>query len=267
MASDTPRLVLVGGGNMGSALLGGLINAGWAPSDITVVEINAEKRAVLEDQFGVRTSEKIVRGDGALVAVKPGDVAAVSSELASLGTPRIVSIAAGVSVARLQNATSPSTAVIRAMPNTPALVREGVTAICAGDACGEQDIEWAESLLRSVGLVVRIPESQMDVFTAVAGSGPAYIFLLAEALLDAGLNVGLDRDSAESIVRQLFRGAGQLLFESPDTAAQLREKVTSPHGTTAAGLQQFEAADFREIVKKVVQAAAQRSAEMGQELS
>ena len=267
MVSMAPRLVLVGGGNMGSALLGGLINSGWVPNDITVVEINAEKRRDLETQFGVRTSDTIVAGDGALVAVKPGDVEAVCAELARLGTQRIVSIAAGVSVERLQRATSVSTAVIRAMPNTPALVQEGVTAICPGDTCSEHDIAWAESLLRAVGLVVRIPESQMDVFTAVAGSGPAYVFLLAEALLAAGLDAGLDSESAESIVRQLFLGAGRLLFESSDTAAELRQKVTSPHGTTAAGLQQFENADFREIVKNVVRAAAQRSAEMGQELS
>lgn len=266
MSSLAPRLVLVGGGNMGSALLGGLIAAGWVPSDITVVEISTEKRLALETEFGVRTSDTIVAGDGALVAVKPGDVVTVCTELARCGTPRIVSIAAGVSVAHLQNATTPSTAVIRAMPNTPALVREGVTAICAGSACSEDDIEWAESLLRAVGLVVRIPESQMDVFTAVAGSGPAYVFLLAEALLAAGLDAGLDSQSAESIVRQLFLGAGRLLHESPDSAAELRKKVTSPNGTTAAGLQQFEDAEFREIVKKVVRAAAQRSGEMGREL-
>lgn len=267
MASEIPRLVLVGGGNMGSALLGGLIHSGWVPAEITVVEISADKREALESQLGVCTSEVVVPSHGALVAVKPGDVADICRQLAECGTPRIVSIAAGISVSRLQSATSPSTAVIRAMPNTPALVGQGVTAICAGETCTNDDIEWAESLLRAVGLVVRIPETQMDVFTAVAGSGPAYIFLLAESLLAAGLDAGLDSANAEAIVRQLFLGSGQLLFESPDSAAQLREKVTSPNGTTAAGLQQFEAAAFREIVKKVVTAAAERSAEMTRELS
>ena len=267
MTSQIPRLVLVGGGNMGSALLGGLISSGWKPQDITVVEISAEKRQHLEQTFAVRTSDSIVSGEGALVAVKPADVVAVVTELAQCGTSRIVSIAAGVSVARLQEASSATTAVIRAMPNTPALVRQGITAICAGARCREDDISWAEELLSSVGQVVRLPEEQMDIFTAVAGSGPAYIFLLAELLLETARDAGLDADSADRIVRQLFRGAGQLLSESVDSPAQLREKVTSPNGTTAAGLQEFTTAGLREIVKKVVAAAAQRSAEMGRELA
>lgn len=267
MASEVCRLVLVGGGNMGSALLGGLIEGGWSPNDITVVEINAEKRRQLESQFGVRTHETLVASQGALIAVKPGDVASICSQLAELKTPRIVSIAAGVSVSKLQEASSPQTAVIRAMPNTPALVQQGITAICAGKTCTEDDMVWAESLLNAVGVVVRLPEDQMDIFTAVAGSGPAYVFLLAEALLDAALAGGLDPNNAESIVRQLFKGAGELLSTSEDSARQLREKVTSPNGTTAAGLQQFDAAGFREIVKKVVDSAAQRSADMGRELA
>lgn len=266
MASQIPQLVLVGGGNMGSALLGGLISSGWNPDDITVVEINAEKRQHLEETFGVRTTDAIVSGQGALVAVKPADVASVVAELAQGGTPRIVSIAAGVSLARLQEASSESTAVIRAMPNTPALVREGITALCAGTRCREEDVLWAEELLSSVGQVVRLPEDQMDIFTAVAGSGPAYVFLLAELLLETARDAGLDADSADRIVRQLFRGAGQLLSESVDSPTQLREKVTSPKGTTAAGLQEFTNAGLREIVKKVVAAAAHRSAEMGREL-
>lgn len=267
MTSRVARLVLIGGGNMGSALLGGLIAGGWAPSDITVVEINGDKRALLEATHGVRTSATVVAGQGALVAVKPGDVAEVCTELASLGVTRIVSIAAGISVARLQQASSPTTAVIRAMPNTPALVGEGITAVCPGATCTDEDIAWAESLLRAVGVVVRIAEDQMDAFTAVAGSGPAYVFRLAESLLASGVEHGLAPDVADAIVRQLFKGSGVLLHTSEDSPAELRRKVTSPNGTTAAGLAEFESAGISEIVNKVVLAAALRSAEMTRELS
>ena len=267
MTSREARLVLIGGGNMGSALLGGLIASGWVPSDITVVEISDEKRTQLHATYGVHTSASIVAVQGALVAVKPGDVAGVCTELAAVGVARIVSIAAGISVARLQQATSPTTAVIRAMPNTPALVGEGITAVCPGATCSAADIEWAESLLSAVGVVVRITEDQMDKFTAVAGSGPAYVFRLAEALLATGIERGLAPDVADAIVRQLFKGSGVLLFESEDSPAQLRHKVTSPNGTTAAGLAEFESAGISEIVNKVVSAAALRSAEMTRELS
>lgn len=257
------RLVVIGGGNMGSALIGGLIDAGWDPSTICVVEIDATKRDQLAASFGVATSDVVVAADGALVAVKPGDVAGVCTKVAALGVPRLLSIAAGISVQTLERAAGPSCAVVRAMPNTPALVGEGVTAICAGGSAGEGDLDWAESLLTSVGVVVRVPESQMDAVTAVAGSGPAYVFLLAESLLAAARREGLPAEVADVLVRQLFRGAGILLSESDDSPARLREKVTSPNGTTAAGLAQFEEAGLREIVNKVVRAAAARSEEMG----
>lgn len=263
MATGTSRLVIIGGGNMGTALLGGLIASGWKASDITVVELDAEKRLALESTYGVRTSDVIVGGHGALIAVKPGDAANVCAQLAGLGIPRVLSIAAGISVGTLQVAAGSASAVIRAMPNTPALVREGVTAISGSDSCTEDDFVWAESILSAVGIVVRVPESQMDAVTAVAGSGPAYVFLMAEALLASAIEAGLPSDVAEKLVRQLFRGAGILLAESPESPATLRERVTSPNGTTAAGLAEFEAAGLRETVNKVVQAAARRSAEMG----
>lgn len=261
------RLVIVGGGNMGSALVGGLIHGGWIPSTITVVEIDADKRSALEATYGVRTSDQVVNADGALIAVKPADAVAVCATAAAVGVPRVLSIAAGVSVAALEKSAGSSAAVIRAMPNTPALVREGVTAICGSASCTEDDFAWAESVLSAVGVVVRVPESHMDVVTAVAGSGPGYIFLLAESLLTAAIEQGLPEDVADTLVRQLFRGAGMLLADSPESPATLRERVTSPNGTTAAGLAQFEAAGLRETVNKVVAAAATRSAEIGASIS
>ncbi|MGA0863204.1 MAG: pyrroline-5-carboxylate reductase [Ilumatobacteraceae bacterium] len=256
------RLVVVGGGNMGTALVAGLVASGWEPASITVVEIDSGKRATLERDLGVRTSESAVASDGAIVAVKPGDVPDVVADLAALGTPRIVSIAAGVLLATLE-ASAGNAAVVRAMPNTPALVREGVTAIAGGARCTDDDMKWADEVLSAVGTVVRVPESQMDAVTAVAGSGPGYLFLVAEALLDAALAEGLPRPTADALVRQLFRGAGALLAASDESPATLRERVTSPNGTTAAGLAEFENARLRETVNKAVRAAAARSAEMG----
>jgi pyrroline-5-carboxylate reductase len=252
MTSHTPRLVIIGGGNMGTAIVSGLVANGWEASSITVVELDADKRSSLETTFRVRTSATVVAGEGALIAVKPGDAAAVCASAAALGIPRVLSIAAGT-----------TTAAVRAMPNTPALVGEGVSAICGSEQCTEADLAWAESLLSAVGIVVRVDESHMDAVTAVAGSGPGYLFLIAESLLDAALAEGLPADIADALVRQLFKGAGALLAESTESPATLRERVTSPNGTTAAGLGVLEAAGIRETMHNVVKAAAARSVEMG----
>jgi pyrroline-5-carboxylate reductase len=149
------------------------------------------------------------------------------------------------------------------MPNTPALVGEGVSAICGSAQCTEEDLAWAESLLSAVGIVVRVDEAHMDVVTAVAGSGPGYLFLIAESLLDAALAEGLPAGIADALVRQLFKGAGNLLAESTESPATLRERVTSPNGTTAAGLGVLESSGIRETMHNVVKAAAARSVEMG----
>lgn len=248
---------------MGAALLGGLIDGGWSPDRIVVVDVDADKRHALAARYGVSVSPDLVAADGVLVAVKPADAVAVCARAASLGVGRVLSIAAGISLAALETAAGPATRVIRAMPNTPALVREGVTAVCGGARCEEVDFVWAESVLSTVGIVVRVPESHMDAVTAVAGSGPAYVFLLAESLVAAGVAEGLPEPVADALVRQLFRGAGILLAGSPESAATLRERVTSPQGTTAAGLAVFEERRLRETVHEVVRAAASRSAEMG----
>ncbi len=260
--STRARLVVVGGGNMGRALVEGLVSSGWDPASVTVVEIDPAKRASLQSELGVTAVATAVTADGAIVAVKPGDVPTVVADLAALAVPRIVSIAAGVTLATLEAAAG-SSVVVRAMPNTPALVREGVTAISGGATCSPADLDWAEELLTAVGTVVRVPEGQMDAVTAVAGSGPGYLFLFAEALLDAALAEGLPRAVADALVRQLFKGAGALLAGSHESPATLRERVTSPNGTTAAGLAEFEAERLRETVNKAVRAAAARSRDMG----
>lgn len=243
--------------------MGGLVAAGVEPQRITVVDPDDAKRADLASRHGVAVSTTPVRADGAVVAVKPADAPAVCATLGQLGVPRILSIAAGLSATVLQEAAGMASHVVRAMPNTPALVREGVSAVCGSASCDESDLAWAESVLAAVGLVVRIPEAHMDAFTAVAGSGPAYLFLVAEALVAAGVAEGLPPATADVIVRQLLKGSGILLAESSESAAMLRERVTSPNGTTAAGLAVFEEQGLRALVHEVVRAAAARSAEMG----
>lgn len=255
-------LSLVGGGNMGAALLAGLIDAGMPKESLVVVEVDAQKRAALQAEFGVRTSDVIVATDGAVIAVKPQGAVEVCEQLAAVGVSRVLSIAAGVSLTSLQ-AVSNGVAVVRAMPNTPALVREGASAISAGSTCTSADIEWARTVLSAVGTVVQVPEEQIDAVTAVAGSGPGYLFLIAECLVDAAVAEGLSAADADALVRQLFKGAGALLASSSESPSTLRERVTSPNGTTAAGLAVFEADGVRDLVRKAVHAAAVRSRELG----
>jgi pyrroline-5-carboxylate reductase len=255
-------LSIIGGGNMGSALLGGLIGAGWSTSDIVVVEVDEAKCKDLTQRFGVLCVSEIVACDGAVVAVKPAGVVDVCTRLREVGVSRVLSIAAGITTNAMQEALGNSAVAIRAMPNTPALIGEGASVIAGSAACDSHDLDWAEGILRSVGIVLRVDENDIDAVTAVAGSGPGYVFLMAEAMIDAGVTEGLSREVATALVRQLFKGAGALLAASPLDAETLREQVTSPGGTTAAGLAVFNESGFREIVNKVVQAAATRSREM-----
>jgi pyrroline-5-carboxylate reductase len=174
----------------------------------------------------------------------------------------VLSIAAGVTIKTLEAACGSGIAVIRSMPNTPALVGEGASAIAGGAHANEVDIAWAEAVLGSVGLVVRVPESQLDVVTGLAGSGPAYLFLVAEALMDAGVASGLPRATAEILVRQLFVGSAKLLAEG-QAPADLRASVTSPGGTTAAGVAVLETEAVRAAFIQAVTAATDRSRELG----
>lgn len=259
----TTRLAVVGGGNMGAALLGGLIAGGWAPPDeLAVVEVSAPRRQVLSQQFpGVHVLTSVDRCQAAVIAVKPGDVASAVAAAVAGGATRVLSIAAGVSVARLEAAAGGGVAVVRAMPNTPALVGQGAAAIAGGSSATDDDLQWAEGILGAVGTVVRVPEHQLDAVTGLAGSGPAYVFLIAEALIDAGVLAGLSRPVSEALVTQLLVGSAALLAERGD-AAQLRAMVTSPGGTTAAGLRRLEEHGVRSAMLEAVMAATARSREL-----
>jgi len=260
----TYALAIVGGGNMGEALLGGLIKAGWARSEqLAVVEVLADRRDVLTERFpGVHVSAAIPACGAALIAVKPGDAARATEAAVAAGARRVLSIAAGVTLSVL-DAAAAGAAVVRAMPNTPALVGAGSSAICAGASAGDDDLVWASRILSSVGTVVRLPESQLDAFTGLIGSGPAYVYLMAEALIDAGVLVGLSRDVARATVTQLLVGSAALLAQTGDLPEVLRARVTSPGGTTAAGLRALEEHGVRAAFLAAVDAATARSRELG----
>lgn len=256
-------LAVVGGGNMGAALVGGLLRGGWAPADLAVVEVLPGRVAQLREMFpGVAVLTDIPPCSAAIIAVKPYDVAAACAAAAAAGATRLLSIAAGASVAALQEAAGPDVVVVRSMPNTPALVGKGAAGLCGGDTATEADLVWAESILGSVGIAVRVPEAQLDAVTGLAGSGPAYLFMVAEALTDAGVLAGLSRANAERLVTQLFVGSAALLAQEGNPA-QLRANVTSPGGTTAAGLRALEEHALRSAMLEAVMAATARSRELG----
>ena len=260
----TFELAVVGGGNMGTALLGGLLASGWAsPAQLCVVEVLAERRAQLQAEFpGVAVLDRIAPAAAAVIAVKPPDVPAAVAAAVAAGAQRVLSIAAGVSIGTLQAAAGDEAVVIRAMPNTPALVGAGAAAIAGGPTATDVDLVWAEAVLGAVGTVVRVPEYQLDAVTGLAGSGPAYVFLIAEALIDAGVLAGLARPIAEALVTQLLVGSAKLLADRGDPA-RLRANVTSPGGTTAAGLRVLEEHGVRSAFLEAVMAATERSRALG----
>ncbi|HRW36737.1 MAG: pyrroline-5-carboxylate reductase [Acidimicrobiales bacterium] len=258
------KLVVVGGGKMGEALLGGLVAGGWAAADeLAVVEPVAARREELAARFeGLTVVAEPVEADGALVAVKPQLVVDVCDRLGALGVGRVLSIAAGVRIATIEARLPAGTAVVRAMPNTPSLVGCGAAAIAGGVGADEGDLAWAEGILSSVGIVVRLPEDKLDAVTGLSGSGPAYVFLVAEALIDAGVLVGLPRDVAAELAIATLRGSAELLATGI-APAQARADVTSPGGTTAAGLRALEDGRVRAAFLDAVVASCARAGELG----
>lgn len=258
-------LQVIGGGRMGEALVGGLLKAGSvAAGDVRVVEPLEARRKELADLLpGVALHATPGQADGTVIAVKPGDVPAACRAAAAAGSGRVLSIAAGVTLATLEAELAPGTAVVRAMPNTPALVGAGAAAIAGGTTATDDDLAWAESLLGAVGIVVRVKEPLLDAVTGLSGSGPAYVFLVAEALIDAGVLSGLPRDVSSALAIQTLLGAATLLAEGPDGPEALRAAVTSPGGTTAAGLRALEHHGVRAAFLDAVSAATERARQLG----
>ncbi|HET9060904.1 MAG TPA: pyrroline-5-carboxylate reductase [Acidimicrobiales bacterium] len=268
----TAKLLVVGAGKMGEALLAGVLSSGWASADeVAVCEVSAVRRqqlvapgALLDRYRGVTLGDgPIGPAQGAVVAVKPADVRTTCEALRAAGVPRVLSIAAGVRLAELESWCGPDVAVIRAMPNTPAQVGAGATALSKGARASEEDLQWAVSLMSSVGLSVTVPEKMLDAVTGLSGSGPAYVFLVAEALIEGGVLAGLPRPTARDLAVQTLLGAARMMAETGELPEVLRAGVTSPGGTTAAGLRRLEAAATRSAFIEAVAAAAARSQELG----
>lgn len=260
------KLVVVGGGKMGEALLTGLIRHHWAPVDqLGLLEPVRERRAALaiehEGLVVLETLEPgaLAPGGGAILAVKPDVAEGACRALGAAGVDRVLSVVAGMPTHRLESVLPEGAVVVRAMPNTPALVGAGVSAISGGARVRAADLDWAEGVLSAVGTVVRLPERHLDAVTALSGSGPAYFYVVAEALIEAGVLAGLTREVSRTLVVETLFGSAKLLVETNQAPEELRASVTSPGGTTAAALRVLEARAVRSAFIEAVASAAERS--------
>jgi pyrroline-5-carboxylate reductase len=268
--SEDHTIAFVGAGNMAGALIRGLVGTATVPADqIIAADPDEARLSLLESELGIRVTHdngKAVREATVVVlAIKPQVFAQVLPSIATamVSETLLVSIAAGISTRMIEGAVPPGSRVIRTMPNTPALVGAGATAIVAGSHASDTDLEVAETLFRSVGISVRVPEAQIDAVTGLSGSGPAYVFAMIEALRDAGAREGLPEETALRLASQTVFGAARLLLDEGETPEVLRERVTSPGGTTRAGLDALAQAGFTDAIVGAVRAATRRSVELG----
>lgn len=284
------RIAIIGGGSIGEALLSGLLRAGRQVKDLVVVERIPERAKYLADNYSVlvtSVTDAVENATFVVVAVKPADVESVMGELARAATAAehdsaeqvFVTVAAGVTIAYYESKLPAGTPVVRAMPNAAGLVGAGVTALAKGRFVTAPQLEEVSALFDSVGVVLTVPEAQMDSVTALSGSGPAYFFLLVEALVDAGVAAGLSREVATDLAAHTMAGSSAMLLERMESdrrtadrealgarvdasAAQLRATITSPGGTTAAALAELERGGLRAAVDAAVQAAKRRSEQL-----
>lgn len=269
----TNKIGFIGGGNMASSLISGLIASGHSPQQIWVSDINPDTLKTLAAELNVNTSASndtvVNEADVIVLAVKPQTLADVAKSIAPLIQQRkslIVSIAAGISQNSLSNWLGADTAIVRCMPNTPALVLTGATALHANNKVTAEQRSLAENILRSVGIALWVEnESELDAVTAVSGSGPAYYFLLMEAMEKAALELGLSKTTARLLVQQTALGAAKIALESSESPEQLRKRVTSPGGTTQQAIETFQQGGFTELVSKALHAARDRSIEMSKQ--
>ena len=257
-------VAVLGAGVMGEALLSGLVRAGRRVDELLVTERRAERAAQLTERYGVQVVsnvEAVKRADTVVLVVKPQDMGTLLEEIAPFVRPDqlVVSLAAGITTGFVEARLPDGVAVVRVMPNTPALVDEGMAAISPGSHCDDAHLRVAEELLRSTGQVIRVPEKQQDAVTAISGSGPAYVFYVVEAMIEAGVHMGLPRATASELVVQTLVGSAKLLRETGEHPTVLRERVTSPGGTTAAALRLLEDGKVRADFLAAIEAARDRS--------
>lgn len=268
------NICFIGGGNMATSLIGGLIAQGHPADSISVSDPNESQRSELEQQFGIKTfsdGEPAIEGaDIVVLAVKPQVMKAVASSVAaaakkSVKQPLFVSIAAGINLYSLQAWLGAEQAIVRCMPNTPSLIQLGASGLFANQHTSIVQKNLAETVLKAAGIVQWVQsEAEIDAVTAVSGSGPAYYFLLMEAMIDAGVDLGLSRETASELTIQTAIGASQMAKESDVDVAELRKRVTSPGGTTEQAINTFEGAHLRDIVKAAMTSATRRSSELAE---
>ena len=266
---DPRKIAILGAGRIGESLISGLLSSGWRePSEVAATSRRAERIADLRERYGIDAtlSNHDAAAGAALVviAVKPQDIEGLLGEVGTLILPEqtVLSIAAAIPTARIESRLSDGVPVVRAMPNTPSTVHEGIAGLCAGAHAGDEHLDLAEEALSHLGAVVRVPEEAMDAITAVSGSGPAYFALLAEAMIEAGILLGLSREISTQLVVQTMLGTAKQLRDEKMHPVELREMVTSPGGTTIAAIRELEIAGVRAAFLNAIQAAMVRSREL-----
>lgn len=267
---DTSIISFIGGGNMARSLIGGLIADGTDPSTLWVADASQEQLSAVKEHLAVNTTtsnlEAAAKADIVILAVKPQILSTVACELAEVArkhNPLFLSVAAGIREQDLNRWLGGDATIVRAMPNTPALIQSGATALIANNKVTQAQRNQAESIMRSTGLALWLEsEAQMDVVTALSGSGPAYYFLIMEALEKAACDLGLAPETARLLTLQTGFGATKMALESSDTLEDLRRRVTSPGGTTEQAIKTLEEGNIRHLLKEALEAAAHRSAEL-----
>jgi pyrroline-5-carboxylate reductase len=264
---DGRTLAILGAGVMGETVLSGLLRAGWSPKQIVATDRRPERQVELSERYGITMLDNVEaagQADTVLVVVKPQDMADLLAEIAPVLTADclLVSLAAGVDTATIEAQLPAGTAVVRVMPNTPAQVDEGMAAISPGAHSTPADLAHVTEILSATGRVLTLPERYQDAVTAISGSGPAYLFFVVEAMIEAGVHLGLPRDTATELVVQTMLGSAKLLRETGEHPTVLRERVTSPGGTTAAAVRQLEDHKVRAAFMGAIEAARDRSREL-----
>jgi len=266
---DGRKIAILGAGRIGESLIAGLLSSGWRTADeIAATARRAERVAELRERFGVEATlsnrDAVAGAALVVISVKPQDIDGLLGEVGGLILPEqtVLSIAAAIPTSQIESRLAPGVPVVRAMPNTPSTVHEGIAGLCAGAHAGDEHLDLAEEALSHLGGVVRVAEKSMDAITAVSGSGPAYFALLAEAMIEAGILLGLSREVSTQLVVQTMLGTAKQLRDEKMHPVELREMVTSPGGTTIAAIRELELAGVRGAFLNAIQAAMVRSREL-----